>query len=306
MVSETSLSVNNLIYPMFVVHGKGIKKEIKTLAGNYHFSIDLFIEEVKKVRDLGIPAIMVFGLPEDKDKLGSEAYSPNGIVQQAIIAVKKTVPDIIMITDVCLCEYTHHSHCGIIKNGELNNDETVDAITKIALSHAEVGADIVAPAGIIDGQVNSVRKLLDEKGHHNTIIMSYAVRYASKLYDPFFKSGTESTTTFGDKKSYQMDYANRDEAMREIAADIQEGADIIMIQPGIFYLDIVSRAKDKFRVPIAVYNVSGEYTMIKSAAQLGRINEKEIIMEVLTAFKRAGADLIMTYFARSIANDLKS
>lgn len=306
MVRETSLSVQDLIYPMFVVHGTGIKEEIKGLSGNYHFSIDFFVEEVKMISDLGVSYIMIFGLPEDKDKLGSEAYSDDGIVQRAVRAVKKEVPEITVITDACLCAYTHHSHCGIFQDGELNNDLTCDYIARTALTHAKAGADIVAPTGIIDGQIKAVRTILENNGFNQTIIMSYAARYASKLYDPFFKSGTESITTFGDKKTYQMDYSNSNEAMREISHDVGEGADIIMIQPGIFYLDVVYRAKENFKTPLAVYNVSGEYAMIKAAAKLGSIDEKEIILEVLTAFKRAGSNLIMTYFAKEIAPILKA
>ncbi len=301
MFSETALSVNDLIYPMFVVHGKGIKEEISMLPGNYHLSVDCLVEEAKKVRDLGIPAVTLFGLPEKKDKVGSEAYTPDGIIQKAVKALKKEVPDMIVITDVCLCEYTHHGHCGIIKDGYLDNDASLEIIANIALSHVKAGADIVAPAGMIDGQVKTIRSNLDKHGHCETIIMSYAATYASKLYDPFFKSGTESTITFGDKKTTQMNYTNSDEAMREIALDIEEGADIVMVKPGIFYIDIVHRAKEEFEVPLAVYNVSGEYAMIKSAAELGRIDEGEIVIEALSAFKRAGANLIMTYFAKDIA-----
>lgn len=286
---------------MFVVHGKGIREEITLLPGNYHLSIDCLVEEVKKIRDLGILAVALFGLPEKKDKVGSEAYASDGIVQKAVRALKKEVQDMIVITDVCLCEYTHHGHCGIIMDGYLDNDATLELIANIANSHAEAGVDIVAPAGMIDGQVRAIRNNLDKHGYHETIIMSYAATYASKLYDPFFKSGTESIVTFGDKKTYQMNYTNSDEAMKEIALDIEEGADIVMVKPGIFYIDIVQRARKKFNVPLAVFNVSGEYAMIKSAAELGRIDEREIIIEVLSAFKRAGADLIMTYFAKDIA-----
>jgi porphobilinogen synthase len=301
MVRETSVSVNDFIYPMFVVHGEGIKNEIPSLPGNYHLSVDTLVEEAKKVCDLGIPSILLFGLPEKKDEIVSEAYAPDGIVQKAVRAVKKEVPDMVVITDVCLCEYTHHGHCGIVKDGYVQNDATLELIAKTTLSHAEAGVDIVAPAAMMDGQIRAMRKILDEHGHHNTIIMAYAAKFASKLYDPFFKHGTKSSVAFGDKKSHQMDYANSNEAMREIALDIEEGADIVMVKPAMFYLDIVYRAKNEFKMPLAVYNVSGEYTMIKSAAELGRLDEKTVMMEIFTAFKRAGADLIISYYAKDAA-----
>jgi len=304
MVRETALSVEDFIYPMFVVHGEGVREEINALPGNYHLSVDRLTEEVRKVRDLGIPAVLLFGLPSRKDEIASEAYAHDGIVQKAVRAVKKEVPGIVVITDVCLCEYTHHGHCGILKNGYVENDATLELVAKTALSHVEAGADIVAPAGMMDGQISAVRGILDEHGYHEAIIMAYAAKYASKLYDPFFKHGTQSTVAFGDKRSHQMDYANSNEAMKEIALDIEEGADIVMVKPAMFYLDIVYRAKNEFRTPLAVYNVSGEYAMIKSAAELGRLDEKDVMMEVLTAFKRAGADLIISYFAKDVAGIL--
>jgi len=304
MVRECILTVNDLIYPMFVVHGRGIKEEIDALPGNYHLSVDRLIEEAKDVRDLGIPAVILFGLPDKKDDMASKAYAPNGIVQQAIRALKTKVPDIIIISDVCLCEYTSHGHCGVIKDGYLQNDASLELLKKVTLSHAEAGVDVVAPAAMLDGQIRAMRETLDANGYTEVCIMGYSSKYASKLYDPFFKSGTQSTLAFGDKKSHQMDYANSNEAMREIALDIEEGADIIMVKPGMFYLDIVYRAKQQFGMPLAVYNVSGEYTMVKSAAQLGRIDESSIVMELLTSFKRAGADLILTYFAKEIAKSL--
>ena len=304
MVGECTLTVNDLIFPMFVIHGRGIKEEIKELPGNYHLSVDRLIEEAKNVRDLGIPAVILFGLPDKKDDMASEAYAPNGIVLQAIRALKTKVPDIIIISDVCLCEYTSHGHCGVIKDGYLQNDESLELLKKVTLSHAEAGVDVVAPAAMLDGQIRAMRETLDANGYIGVCIMGYSSKYASKLYDPFFKSGTQSTLAFGDKKSHQMDYANSDEAMREIALDIEEGVDIIMVKPGMFYLDIVYRAKQQFGMPLAVYNVSGEYTMVKSAAQLGRIDESSIVMELLTSFKRAGADLILTYFAKEIAKSL--
>lgn len=306
MVRETSVSVNDLILPLFVVHGKGVKTEIKSLPGNYHLSIDMLIEEAKQVRDLGIPAILLFGLPEKKDAAASEAFAPDGIVQQAVKAVKKEVPGLMVITDVCLCEYTDHGHCGIVKDGYVQNDATLELIAKTALSHAQAGADIVAPAAMMDGQIRAMRTILDEHKFFEVIIMGYSSKFSSRLYDPFFKHGTKSPVAFGDKKSHQMDYANSDEAMREIALDIEEGADIVMVKPALFYLDVVYRAKQEFKMPLAVYNVSGEYTMIKSAAELGRLDEKTVMMEIFTAFKRAGADLIISYYAKDAATMLNN
>jgi porphobilinogen synthase len=301
MVRENAISVNDLIYPMFVVHGNNIKNEISVLPGNYHLSIDRLVEDVKEVRDLGIPAIILFGIPEKKDELATEAYSPKGIVQMAVSAVKKEVPEMIVITDVCMCEYTHHGHCGIMKDGYLENDSTLELFAKTTLSFANVGVDMVAPAGMIDGQIKAMRSILDENGYTETLIMSYAAKYSSKLFDPFFKGGTESTVAFGDKKTHQMDVGNAEEALREIALDIEEGADIVMVKPAMYFLDIVYRAKEKFGMPLAVYNVSGEYTMIKSAAEMGRIDEQSVMLESLTSFKRAGADIILTYFAKDVA-----
>lgn len=305
MVRETKVSPADLIYPMFVVHGTGIKKEIEVLPGNYHLSVDKLEEEAKAVRDLGIPAVILFGLPAKRDEEVSESYAKEGIVQQAVRRLKKAVPDLVVITDVCMCEYTPHGHCGILSGGYLLNDRSVELLRKITVSHAEAGADIVAPAAMLDGQVLAMRSALDENGFINVAIMGYSAKMASKLYDPFFKGGTESVVSFGDKKSHQMDYANANEALREIALDIEEGADVVMVKPGMFYMDIIFRAKQKFGVPLAVYNVSGEYTMIKAAAQMGRINEKEVVLELLTSFKRAGADLILTYFAKEYAPLLK-
>ena len=305
MVRECKVSVTDLIYPMFVVHGSGIKKEIEVLPGNYHLSVDKLIEEARIIRDLGIPAVILFGLPERRDDQVSEAYDPKGIVQLAVRSLKKNVPDLAVITDVCMCEYTPHGHCGLLVDGYLENDRNLELLGKIAVSHAEAGADIVAPAAMLDGEVAAIRKALDAKGFINVAIMGYSAKMASKLYDPFFKGGTQSVVAFGDKKSHQMDYSNANEALREIELDIEEGADIVMVKPGMFYMDIIYRAKQKFGMPVAVYNVSGEYAMIKSAAQLGRINEREIVIELLTSFKRAGADLILTYFAREYAPLLK-
>lgn len=301
LVSETNLSVQDFILPLFAVCGSGIRKEISALPGNYHLSIDCLVEEARQVRDLGIPAILLFGVPGVKDECASEAYSPNGIVQQAVRALKSTVPDMLVITDVCPCEYTTHGHCGIIENGYLANDRSLELLKKITISHAEAGADMVAPAAMLDGEIQAMRQALDERGFENLPIMGYSAKYASKLYDPFFKEGTHSTLSFGDKKTHQMDYANSDEAMREIALDIEEGVDIIMVKPALFYLDVVYRAKKEFKMPLAVYNVSGEYAMIDAAAKMGRLDRDAIMFEALTSLKRAGADLIITYFAKRAA-----
>jgi porphobilinogen synthase len=307
LVREHSLAVDDLILPLFVVPGHGIKHEINAIPGNYHLSIDQLIEEVKEVRDLGIPGILLFGVPEPSEKnLGATgAYSPMGIVQQAVRALKQEVPEVLVTTDVCLCEYTPHSHCGILENGYLLNDASKDILAKTALSHVEAGSDMVAPAAMLDGQIRMLRETLDDGGFSNTPIMAYSAKYASKLYDPFFKEGTQSTLSHGDKKTHQMDWSNSDEAMREIALDIEEGADIVMVKPALYYLDIVYRAKTQFRMPLATYNVSGEYAMIDAAARIGRLDRKLIMMEALTSMKRAGADIIITYFAKEAAENMK-
>ncbi|HHY80195.1 MAG TPA: porphobilinogen synthase [Thermoanaerobacter sp.] len=300
MIRETSLNVGDLIYPLFVVPGDNIKEEIDSMPGVYHFSIDLLVEEVKEVRDLGIPAILLFGVPSYKDELGSEAYSEEGIVQKAVREIKEKVPEIVVITDVCMCGYTTHGHCGIVENGQVLNDKTVDYIAKIALSHVEAGADIVAPSDMMDGRVAAIRKLLDSKGFVNTPIMAYSAKYASSFYGPF-REAAHSAPQFGDRKSYQMDYGNSNEALREIALDIEEGADIVMVKPALSYLDIIRRVKDNFNIPIAAYNVSGEYSMVKAAAKMGWIDEKSVVLEILTSIKRAGADIVITYFAKDVA-----
>ncbi|MDP9749821.1 MAG: porphobilinogen synthase [Thermoanaerobacter sp.] len=300
MIRETSLDVSDLIYPLFVVPGDNIKEEIDSMPGIYHFSIDLLVEEVKEVRDLGIPAILLFGVPSYKDELGSEAYSEEGIVQKAVREIKEKVPEIVVITDVCMCGYTTHGHCGIVENGQVLNDKTVDYIAKIALSHVEAGADMVAPSDMMDGRVAAIRKLLDSKGFVNTPIMAYSAKYASSFYGPF-REAADSFPQFGDRKSYQMDYGNSNEALREIALDIEEGADIVMVKPALSYLDIIRRVKDNFNIPIAAYNVSGEYSMVKAAAKMGWIDEKSVVLEILTSIKRAGADMIITYFAKDVA-----
>ncbi len=305
LVRENELSANKFILPLFAVPGSGIRKEIAALPGNYHLSVDELVHEACAAKDLGIPAVLLFGLPATKDEQASGAYAQNGIVQQAVRALKRSCPDIVVITDVCACEYTLHGHCGFIKNGYLDNDSSRELLTKITVSHAEAGSDMVAPAAMLDGQIAAMRAALDDKGFKNVPIMAYSAKYASKLYDPFFKEGTNSTLAFGDKRTHQMDYSNADEAMREIALDIEEGADIVMVKPALFYLDIVARAKREFHMPLAVYNVSGEYAMIDAAARMGRLNRDSIMLEALTSMKRAGADLIITYFAKRAAEVLE-
>lgn len=304
MVRETGLSVDDFIQPLFVVEGEKIKREISSLPGNYHLSPDLLVEEARELRDLGIPAVLLFGIPLEKNEEATGAYAADGIVQRAVRALREEVADMVIITDVCLCEHTTHGHCGIISNGYLVNDRTTDLIAKTALSHVEAGADIVAPAAMMDGQIRAIRNVLEEHGHHEAAIMAYAAKYASKLYEPFFRHGTQSMVAFGDKKSHQMDFANSNEAMREIALDIEEGADIIMVKPALFYLDVVYRAKERFDLPLAVYNVSGEYAMIKSAAEAGRLDADAVMHEALMSCKRAGADLIISYFAKRAALSL--
>ncbi|HEY1805477.1 MAG TPA: porphobilinogen synthase [Terracidiphilus sp.] len=307
LVRENELSASRFILPLFAVPGSGVRREIGALPGNYHLSTDCLIDEVFAARDLGIGAILLFGVPEKekKDELASGAFAPDGIVQKAVRAIKHAVPDMLVITDVCACEYTLNGHCGCIKNGYLDNDSSLELLTRITLSHAQAGCDIVAPAAMLDGQIQAMRQKLDVHGFTNLPIMAYSAKFASKLYDPFFKEGTESTLSFGDKRTHQMDWSNSDEAMREIALDVAEGADIIMVKPALFYLDVVARAKREFAMPLAVYNVSGEYAMIDAAAKLGRLDRDAIMMESLTSMKRAGADLIITYFAMRAAELLE-
>jgi len=305
LVRENVLSASKFILPLFAVPGRGIREEIPSLPGNYHLSIDELVEEAGAAQDLGIPAVLLFGLPATKDEQATGAYAHDGIVQQAVRALKRCCPNLVVITDVCACEYTTSGHCGFIRNGYLDNDSSLELLTKITLSHAEAGSDIVAPASMLDGQIAAMRHTLDAHGFENLPIMAYAAKYASKLYDPFFKEGTNSKLAFGDKRTHQMDYSNADEAMREIALDIAEGADIVMVKPALFYLDVVARAKNEFHMPLAVYNVSGEYAMIDAAARMGRLNRDAIMLEALTSMKRAGADLIITYFAKRAAELLE-
>ncbi len=304
MVRETSLSVNDLIYPMFSAFGTGIRKEVSSMPGIHQQSIEHIIAEASEVQQLGIPAVILFGIPEAKDATGSDAYAEHGIIQETIRAIKQNVPGLAIITDVCLCEYTDHGHCGIIKDGDVDNDATVKLLAREALSHAQAGADMVAPSDMMDGRVAAIRRILDDNGFSHIPVMSYAVKYASGYYGPF-REAAESTPQFGDRRSYQMDPANRREALREAAQDIEEGADIIMVKPGLPYLDILRDLRNEYTMPLAVYNVSGEYSMIKAAARNGWIDEERVVMETMLGFKRAGADLIITYHAKDVARWLK-
>ncbi|GFO68842.1 delta-aminolevulinic acid dehydratase [Geomonas limicola] len=304
MVRETSLSTHDLIYPMFSAFGKGIKKEISSMPGIYQQSIEYIVEEAQQAYELGVPAVILFGIPEQKDAMGSDAYSDTGIIQETIRELKKNVPGLAVITDVCMCEYTDHGHCGVIKNGDVDNDETLELLAKEALSHARAGADMVAPSDMMDGRVAAIREALDNNGYKDVPLMSYAVKYASGYYGPF-REAAESTPQFGDRRSYQMDPANRLEAIREANMDVEEGADILMVKPGLPYLDIVREVRNAFNLPVAVYNVSGEYSMIKAASKMGWIDEDRVVMETMLSFKRAGADLILTYHAKEVAALLK-
>ena len=305
MVRETHLLVDDLIYPLFVLHGKAIRNEIVSMPGVAQLSVDLLVKEAQEVYNLGIPAVILFGIPRRKDSRGSEAYAKDGIIQQAVRAVKDRVPDLLVITDVCLCEYTDHGHCGVVKGNKVLNDPSLELLTKAAISHAQAGADIVAPSDMMDGRVRAIRKALDETGFDQIPILSYAAKFASAFYSPF-REAAGSAPRFGDRKSYQMDPPNVREALREIEMDIQEGADIVMIKPALAYLDIIHQARNRFNRPIAAYNVSGEYAMVKAAAQMHWIDEGQVVLEILTCIKRAGADLILTYFAKDVARRLTS
>jgi len=298
MVRETALSPDDFIYPLFVVPGSNVKREISSMPGIHQMSVDNIVRECAEVHSMGIPAVIFFGIPEEKDDVGSGAYDPHGVVQKALRAVKKEVPGLFLITDVCLCEYTSHGHCGIVRDGEIVNDESVELLVREALSHAEAGADMVAPSDMFDGRVGAIRRGLDEHDFRNIPIMSYAAKYASGFYGPF-REAAESTPKFGDRRSHQMDPANSNEAIREVAQDIAEGADIVMVKPATPYLDVLYRVKQQFGMPTAAYNVSGEYSMVKAAARLGWIEEERVMMEMLTGIKRAGADMILTYFAKA-------
>jgi porphobilinogen synthase len=300
MVRETHLAVDHLIYPLFVVPGTGIRQEIRSMPGNFHLSIDRLLEEVKEARDLGIPAIMLFGLPESKDAVGSSGYAEDGIIPQAVAALKKAVPEMTVIPDVCLCEYTSHGHCGVIEGAHVVNDASIELLAKAALAYVRAGADMVAPSDMMDGRVHAIRQALDGAGFSQIPIMAYAAKYASSFYGPF-REAADSAPQFGDRRSYQMDPANSQEAMREIRLDIEEGADIIMVKPALPYLDIIYRAKQTFDLPVAAYNVSGEYAMIKAAALQGWIDGERVMLEALLSIRRAGADMILTYFAKEAA-----
>lgn len=300
MVRETELSKNDFIYPLFVVPGDNIKKEIKSMPGVYQLSINNLVKECKEVASLGIPAVILFGIPKHKDEKGSEAYDPEGIIQRAVRAIKSEVKNLLVITDVCMCEYTSHGHCGVLNGEEILNDETVELLAKESLTHAQSGADIIAPSDMMDGRVAAIRKILDDNGFEKIPIMSYAAKYASGYYGPF-RDAAESTPAFGDRRSHQMDIGNAYEALREVETDIEEGADIVMVKPAGPYLDIIRRVKDKFGMPTAAYQVSGEYAMIKAAGKNGWIDEERVMIESLTAIKRAGADMFLTYFAKDVA-----
>jgi porphobilinogen synthase len=300
MIRETELSKNDLIYPLFVITGEKIKNEVKSMPGVFQFSVDNLVEECKEVASLGIPAVILFGIPKNKDEKGSSAYDPHGIISRAIKAIKAEVKNLLIITDVCLCEYTSHGHCGLLKGEEILNDETIALLAKEALTHAQAGADIIAPSDMMDGRVAAIRKILDDNGFEKIPIMSYAAKYASGYYGPF-RDAANSTPAFGDRRSHQMDIANALEALKEVETDIEEGADIVMIKPAGPYLDIIRRVKDKFGMPTAAYQVSGEYAMIKAAGQNGWIDEERVMIESLTAIKRAGADMFLTYFAKDAA-----
>jgi porphobilinogen synthase len=303
LIRETTLTAGNLIYPLFVGPGTNVVRPVSSMPGVAQLSVDRAVVECRDAAALGIPAVILFGIPETKDALGSEASISDGVVQQAIRSIKDNVPDLLVVTDVCLCEYTDHGHCGLIKNGAVDNDSTLEILAQEALSHARAGADIVAPSDMMDGRVGTIRRALDSKGFDQVAIMAYAAKYASGFYGPF-REAAESTPQFGDRRSYQMDPANSDEALREVELDIQEGADIVMVKPALAYLDVIYRVKEQFGYPVAAYNVSGEYSMIKAAGLNGWIDEERIMLEVLLSIRRAGADMILTYFAKQIASAL--
>ncbi len=303
LVKETYLTLDDLIYPLFIRSGENVVEQIPSMPGVYRYSVDKAVEEVKKVRDLGIPAVILFGIPEHKDEVGSDTWSDKGIIQKALRAIKNDVPDIYVITDVCFCEYTIHGHCGVLHDHDVDNDLTLENLKKQVVSHAENGADMVAPSGMMDGMVKAIREALDEAGFKHIPIMAYSAKYASAFYGPF-RDAAESAPAFGDRRSYQMDPANSREALKEVLMDVEEGADIVMVKPALAYLDIISKVKENVLVPVCAYNVSGEYSMIKAAGKLGWIDEKKVMWETLLSIKRAGADMIITYFAKEVAEIL--
>jgi porphobilinogen synthase len=304
LVRETTLAPSDFIYPVFVVEGEGVKREIETLPGCYHYSVDRLEEIVEALLENGISGVLLFGIPKEKDEIGSASFDEDGIIQRSIRKIKSISSKLLVVTDICMCEYTSHGHCGIVKNGKIDNDKTLEYLSKIALSHARAGADIVAPSDMMDGRIGVIRQVLDSEGFSNLPIMSYSAKYASAFYGPF-REAAHSTPQFGDRKSYQMDPGNAREAMREIESDIDEGADIVMVKPALSYLDVIRWARDRYALPIAAYSVSGEYAMVKAAAEKGLINEKAIVMEILLSIKRAGADIIITYSALEAARWLR-
>lgn len=302
-VAETRLTVQNLVYPLFVVPGEGVRKEISSMPGVFNLSVDELVKECREVKKLGLPAVILFGIPEAKDEAGSGAYAEDGVVQRATRALKREVPELLVITDVCLCEYTSHGHCGKVEGGEIVNDPSLELLAKTALSQARAGADMVAPSDMMDGRVAAIRQALDVNGFSHLPLLSYAAKYASVFYGPF-RDAAQSTPQFGDRRSHQMDPANADEALREVELDIEEGADIIMIKPALPYLDVIRRVRERFNVPVAAYQVSGEYSMIQAAARLGWLDRERAMMETVTAIQRAGAQIILTYFAKDLARKL--
>ncbi|MEJ2282111.1 MAG: porphobilinogen synthase [Desulfobacterales bacterium] len=305
MIRETSLTVNDLILPLFVIDGRGVKNPIPSMPGHFQLSVDNFIKTAGEAHALGIPAIVVFGIPDKKDSLGTRAYAQDGIVQKAIQSVKSKIPELVVISDVCLCQYTDHGHCGVIEGDTVDNDASLDLIARTALSHAKAGADMVAPSDMMDGRVGEIREILDDNNFSRIPIMSYAAKYCSAYYGPF-RSAADSAPKFGDRRTYQMDPANALEAIREVTMDVEEGADIIMVKPALAYLDIICRVREEIDLPVAAYNVSGEFSMIKAAEKMGWIDGSRVMMETLTAIKRAGADMILTYFAIEAAQALRS
>ena len=299
MVRETQLSVDDLILPLFVTEGTNVRNPIVSMPGHFQFSIDLLVEEVKQVHQMGIPAIILFGIPDNKDPLGKDATSEQGIIQRSIMAIKEAVPDMYVIADVCFCEYTDHGHCGAVINGEVDNDATLEMLQQQVITHGKAGADMVAPSGMMDGMVGAIREALDNNGFEKMPIMSYAAKYSSAFYGPF-RDAAESAPQYGDRRGYQMDPANAREALYEVELDVQEGADIIMVKPAMPYLDIIRQVRDNIDLPVAAYNVSGEFSMVKAAAEKGWIDEKKVALEMLTSIKRAGADIILTYFAKDV------
>src|SRR5499425_1888587 len=300
MVRETTLRREDLVYPLFTRHGRGVREPIVSMPGQFRLSVDELLKECKDAASMGIPAVLLFGLPAEKDPRGSEAYADDGVIQQAVRAVKETIPDLLVVTDVCLCEYTSHGHCGVVEEGRVRNDPTLDLLARTAVSQVDAGADMVAPSDMMDGRVAAIREALDESGNQETPIMAYSAKYASAFYGPF-REAADSTPQFGDRRSYQMDPANAVEAMREVALDVDEGADIVMVKPALPYLDVIARVKGEFGLPVAAYSVSGEYAMIRAAGRLGWLDEERVMVEALTGIRRAGADIVITYFAKDMA-----